>query len=78
MKKNIKIIITKNTNNNQDNQNNLEIINSEIDDNDIYKKNEKNIYNLEYIINILQYLIKKYIILILLILIIIYFYRKYT
>jgi hypothetical protein len=87
MKKNIKIIITKNNNDNSkiinsciDDNDNLKIINSYIDNinDDINKKDEKVIYNLQYFINILQYLIKKYIILILLILIIIYFYKKYT
>jgi hypothetical protein len=95
MKKNIKIIITKNTSNNDsninDSNNNTEIINSYIDDinNDIYKKDEKVIYNLQYFINILkyitiyiinkiQYIIKKYIILFFLILLILYFYIKYT
>ena len=98
MKKNIKIIITKNKNNDNLNDNdnlnlndndnlninndlyNSKIINSYIDD--IEKKDNKINYNLQYIINMLQYLIiniiKKYIILILLILIIIYFYKKYT
>ena len=95
MKKNIKIIITKNNNDNSkiinscvDDNDNSNIINSYVDNinDDINKKDEKIIYNLEYFINILKYLIiyiinniiKKYIILILLILIIIYFYKKYT
>jgi hypothetical protein len=94
MKKNIKIVITKNNNNDiiQNDINNLKIIDSYIDNinNNIYKKDDnKVIYNLQYVINILQYsiiyiinniqyLIKKYIILILLILIILYFYIKYT
>jgi hypothetical protein len=80
MKKNIKIIITKNNDNS-------ELINEYINDdviNNIYKKEEKNIYyNLQYFINIFQYLInnihyliKKYIILIFLI--ILYFFIKYT
>ena len=71
MKKNIKIIITKNNNDNIND--NSKIINSYVDNinDDINKNDEKVIYNLQYFINILHYLIKKYIILILLILIII-------
>ena len=94
MKKNIKIIITKNNNQNDDaitqnddtitqnDINNSELINSYIKNDDIYKKEEIVNYNLQYIIkyilSIINYLIKKYITLILLFLIILYFYIKYT
>lgn len=88
MKKNIKIVITKNTTNNTSNNNtitqdNSKIINSYIDD--IYKKDEQDIYNIQFILNyllniindIIQNIIKKYIFFIILILLL-FFYIKYT
>lgn len=88
MKKNIKIVITKNTTNNTTNNNtitqdNSKIINSYIDD--IYKKDEQDIYNIQFIVNfllniindIIQNIIKKYIFFIILILLL-FFYIKYT
>ena len=79
MKKNIKIVITKNTNSNNNISTSNEIIDSYIDN--IYKKDEKEvIYNLQYliiyIINNIQNIIKKYISLI--ILIFLFFYFFYT
>ncbi len=97
MKKNIKIVITKNTSNNTITKNisnntitennitedNSKIINSYIDD--IYKKDEQDIYNIQFIVNyllniiqdIIHNIIKKYIFLIILILLL-FFYIKYT
>jgi hypothetical protein len=92
MKKNIKIVITKNTSNNTNNnttnnntitEDNSKIINSYIDD--IYKKDEQDIYNIQFIANyllniindIIQNIIKKYIFFIILILLL-FFYIKYS